>query len=79
MPEQRAFAAKEAYADVRVGVTSLPDGHTLDWASRLKNNDGVIVTSDPVEIRTLEHVQELKSVPVPSEKPASRKSADKEA
>lgn len=78
MPDQRAFALKDSITELRVGVTSLPDGHTLDWGARLSNNDGVIVTSDPVEIRTLEHVPELKSVPVPNEK-AARKTAGKEA
>ena len=77
MAEMRAFALKETNSDFAGGSTTMTDGKRLDFGARLKNNDGVIVTSDPEEIRALEFVESLKSVPVPAEKaPADKKKGD---
>ncbi len=70
MSDKRAYALKETIHDFAGGSTTVTDGKRLDFGARLKNNDGVIVTSDGDEIRALEMVDSLKSVPVPDESSA---------
>lgn len=73
--QTQAFALRESVKDLQGATVACgSDGKTLDVAARLSKGDGVIVTSDPAEIRALEGLEVLKSVPVP----AAKKSANKE-
>lgn len=74
MPDPRAYALKETIKDFAGGsVTLPPTGRTLNVKARLDNNDGVIVTSDDMEIAALEAYPALKSVPVPKDEKTTEK------
>lgn len=74
MPDPRAYALKETIKDFAGGSIALPPtGRTLNVRARLDSNEGVIVTSDELEIAALEAYPALKSVPVPkAAKPAAK-------
>ena len=74
----QAFALRESVKDLQGATVACgSDGRTLDVSALLAKGDGVIVTSDPDEIRSLEGVDVLKSVPVPA--PAKKSAATKES
>lgn len=75
MSDKRAYALKESAGDLSSAAATLPDGRSIDIGSRLKNNAGVLVTSDPDEQRVLDGLSLLKEVPVPKQ---SAKSGGKE-
>ncbi len=73
MADAQAFALKESVKDFAGGTIAVaPNGHALDVKARLDNNNGVIVTSDDMEIAALTAYPALKSVPVPTEKATKR-------
>lgn len=65
-----AFAPRAEFEPVDGGSVGLSDGSLINVGERLKNNDGVIVTSVQEEIEALRGCFFLKEVSVPTEKPA---------
>lgn len=67
--DAQAFALREPVEDLQGATVACgSNGETLDVVARLKDGDGVIVTSDPVEIQALQGFDLLHTVAVPTAK-----------
>lgn len=69
----KAYALREDVKDTFSDAAVTAGGRELPIGQLLQDNDGVIVTDDPVEQEALETVPALKNVPVPDPPKAKSK------